>query len=120
MIDGFEVNGRPLRYWVLHLMEMEQTVFVNSASAAQNSIVSGSLVTGAPQLPVDTGNLRNGVQLEFDAPNSALIHTNVAYAEDVEDNVRGVTFRVGGPHGWKLTRAGFPRIVADETAKAAA
>lgn len=111
--------GRQLRYWHQKAEGLERTVFVNTASAMQDSIVNGSPVTGAPQLPVETGNLRAGVQLEFDAPDSALIYTNVEYAEYVEDRVNGQTFRVGGPHGWKLTRAGFPRIVADETAKAA-
>lgn len=119
-MSEFLVNGRPLRYWLLQAQEMERTVFINSASAVKDSIVSGSPVTGAPQLPVDTGNLRTGVQLEFDAPDAALVYTNVEYAPHVEDNLRGVTFRVGGPHGWKLTRAGWSKIVADETAKAVA
>lgn len=112
--------GTQLRYWHAKVVGQERETFVNSASALKDSIVNGSPVSGAPQLPVETGNLRNGVQLEFDAPDSALIYTNVEYAEHVEDNVRGVTFRVGGPHGWKLTRAGFPRIVEDEARKAVA
>lgn len=111
--------GNQLRYWHAKARGVEQAIFVNTASAMKDSIVEGSPVTGAPQLPVDTGNLRAGVQLEFDAPDSALIYTNVEYAEHVEDNVRGVTFRVGGPHGWKLSRAGFQRVVDDETRKAA-
>lgn len=115
-----EVFGSQLRYWHAKVEKAELGVFVNAASAVKDSIVSGSPITGAPMLPVETGNLRNGVQLEFDAPDSALIYTNVEYAEYVEDNVRGVTFRVGGPHGWKLTRAGFQRIVDDEAQKVAA
>jgi hypothetical protein len=114
-----EQFGSQLRYWHAKAEKLEQAIFVNSASALKDSIVNGSPVTGAPQLPVETGNLRAGVQLEFDAPDSALIYTNVEYAEHVEDNVNGVKFRVGGPHGWKLARAGFQRVVDDETTKAA-
>lgn len=115
-----EAFGSQLRYWHAKAQGVEQSIFVNSASALQDSIVSGSPVTSAPQLPVETGNLRNGVHLVFDAPDSALIYTNVEYAEYVEDNVRGVNFRVGGPHGWALSRAGFQRVVDDQTAKATA
>jgi hypothetical protein len=110
--------GSQLRYWHAKAEKLEQSIFVNAASALKDSIVSGSSVTGAPQLPVETGNLRNGVQLEFDAPDSALIYTNVEYAEHVEDNVQGAQFRIGGPHGWKMTRAGFSAIVDDEARKA--
>lgn len=112
--------GSQLRYWHAKAEKVEQSIFVNSVSALKDSIVSGSPVTGAPMLPVETGNLRNGVQLEFDAPDSALIYTNVEYAEFVEDNVQGATFRVGGPHGWKMTRAGFQNVVDDEARKATA
>lgn len=111
--------GSQLRYWHAKAEKLEQSIFVNAASAMKDSIVLGSPVTGAPALPVETGNLRAGVQLEFDAPDSALIYTNVQYAEHVEDNVRGNRFRVGGPHGWKLTRAGFQRVVDSEAQKAA-
>jgi hypothetical protein len=114
-----EAFGTQLRYWHAKAQGLERTVFVNTASAMKDSIVLGDPRTGAPMLPVDTGNLRAGVQLEFDAPDSALIYTNVEYAEFVEDNVRDNHFRVGGPHGWKLTRAGFSRIVTDEATKAA-
>jgi hypothetical protein len=114
-----EVFGSQLRYWHAKTERLEQAVFVNSVSALKDSIVFGSPVSGAPPMPVKTGNLRAGVQAEFDAPDSALIYTNVDYAEDVEDNLRGVQFRVGGPNGWKLTRAGFSPIVAAEVAKVA-
>jgi hypothetical protein len=115
-----EVFGSQLRYWHQKAVGLERDIFVNSASALKDSIVNGSPVTGAPMLPVDTGALRAGVQLEFDAPDSALIYTKVDYAEIVELNIRGVTFRVGGPFGWTLSRAGFGRIVEDETRKVAA
>lgn len=92
-------------------------IHVGSAEMAFESIVHGSLVTGAPALPVAPGNapnagkLRDGVTLEFPDATSAEITTPVPYAPDVEDNLRGVHFHSGGPHGWKLTAAGYPRIV---------
>lgn len=98
-------------------------VFANSATAAHESIVNGSVVTGAPPLPVDpnpdakAGELKDSVELVFSSPTSARISTPVKYAPNVEDNLRGVSFRSGGPHGWKLTIAGFDRIVAVEAAK---
>jgi hypothetical protein len=94
-----------------------QTVFVATCASAKNSWVEGSPVTGAPPIPRDTGNLANSVQLEFPSATEGKISTNVDYADDVELNLRGVTFRNGGPHGLALTIAGLPAIVDDETRK---
>lgn len=103
-------------------MNKVHTVFANSVSQAYESIVNGSAVTGAPPLPVadgepGAGELKSGVHLEVTSPTSARISTSVKYAGNVEDNVRGVRFHNGGPHGWKLTAAGFDRIVATEAEK---
>ncbi|HEY4306559.1 MAG TPA: hypothetical protein VGM82_18935 [Gemmatimonadaceae bacterium] len=97
-------------------MDDVQTVFVNSASHAYESIVNGSPVTGAPGQPVDTGRLRASWQLEFLDANTAKISTKLSYAEAVENKWRGASFKNHGPHSVKLTEAGFAQIVAYETA----
>ncbi len=97
--------------FTLKVETKSQAVFVGSATAFKNGWVEGSAITGAPALPVDTGNLRNGVQLEFPSATEALVSTNVEYAPYVEENVRNVTFHNGGPHGLALMIAGFSRVV---------
>lgn len=95
----------------------EQTVFVSTAAQIRGSIRDGSALTGAPQMPVApsrydrAGALRESITLAFPDANTAIIYTTKPYAEDVEDNAKGHTFNVGGPHGWKLTRAAFDKIV---------
>lgn len=113
-----------VRAWTLKVETRTQDVFVNTASAALESIRSGSAVTGAPGQPVDTGNLKGSWNLTMESPTTALIQTNVAYAPAIEDGVGPhgpLTLRstVGGFHSVALTRAGLPRIVDDETRKAA-
>jgi hypothetical protein len=89
----------------------------NVVVEVKRSWVEGSPITGAPPLPIATGNaptvgkLRRGVRVNYTDPNTALIYTTVEYAEEVENNPRGVHFEQGGAHGFKLTVAGFPRIV---------
>lgn len=84
---------------------------------AKRSWVEGSALTGAPPLPIATSNaptvgkLRRGVRISYLNANTAVVVTEVGYAEDVENNPRGVTFHEGGPHGLKLTEAGFPRLL---------
>lgn len=104
--------------WRAKVQANSQTIFLNTASHAYESIVNGSPITGAPGQPVDTGNLRNSWQLSFPAKDEALIATNVEYAAHVEENVRGVTFKNHGPHSVSLTKLGLSRIVEYETAKA--
>lgn len=101
----------------LRLQADTQEVFVGVSVAFKNGWVEGSAVTGAPALPVRTGNLRAGVQLEFVSTAESLIATNVGYAPHVEENVRGVEFRNGGPHGLALMIAGFPQLTAAEVAR---
>jgi hypothetical protein len=94
-----------------------------TAVAVKQSWVEGSPITGAPPLPIATGNaptvgqLRRGVKLTYPDPDTALIYTTVPYAAEVEDNPRGVTFTEGGAHGFKQTVAGFPRIVEAVTTR---
>ena len=95
----------------------EHSVFVNSAARLRGSIQYGSALTGAPPIPVAAsrweaaGALRDSITLTFPDANTALIYTTKWYAPDVEDNPRGVQFTSGGPHGWKMTAAGFARVV---------
>jgi hypothetical protein len=106
-------------------MLKEAAVFVSTAAQVRASVRDGSALTGAPQMPVApndfprAGALRDSITLTFPDANTALIYTTKPYAEDVEDNPKGHTFNVGGPHGWKLTRAAFPRIVETTVARQA-
>lgn len=100
----------------------QQAVFVNTVSAAQDSIQHGSALTGSPGQPVQSGNLKASWQSTFESKDVALISTNTVYAPDIEDgtrNGRELTLRsqVGGFHSVKHTIAGLPAIVANETAK---
>lgn len=91
--------------------QRERDVFVRTTQEVARSVVEGSEVTGAPGSPVDTGALRGSWVGEFVSDHEWHLTTNVEYAPFVEDNVGNVTFKVGGPHGVKLTIAGFERIV---------
>lgn len=87
----------------------------------KRSWVEGSALTGAPPLPIATSNaptvgkLRRGVRITYSDANTAFVVTEVRYADDVENNPRGVHFTEGGPHGHKLTVAGFPRLLETVT-----
>lgn len=109
-----------------------QAVFVNTASAAHESIVDGSSVTGAPGQPVDTGNLRGSWQLQFETPTIARISTNVEYAPYIEDGIvqarsgqvsghtqQRLVFKNHGPHSVKLTIAGVSKLANAEAEKLA-
>ena len=67
-------------------------LFVNTVSAVETSIKAGSPITGAPGQPVQTGALLNSWHTTFNGP-VAEVSTNIAYAEDMEDNPRGVTLK---------------------------
>lgn len=113
-----------LRGFTAKVNARTQAVFVNTCAAAKDSIQVGSPVTGAPGQLVDTGNLRASWQLEFESPTSALISTNVEYAEQMETGTRDgkalvQRSQVGGFHSVALTRVGLNRIVEVETAKLA-
>jgi hypothetical protein len=111
-----------IQAFIMKAERVTQDVFVNVVAATHTSITDGSAVTGAPGQPVDTGALKASWQLEYDTPTSALISTNIAYAEGIENGIGPhgpLTLRsaVGGFHSVALTRAGFANIVADEGAK---
>lgn len=95
----------------------ERSVFEASNAELRDSIKFGSARTGAPPMPVavpkypKAGALRDAVTLSYSDPNTAVIYTTKWYAPNVEDNTENHTFTSGGPHGWKLTAAGFARVV---------
>jgi hypothetical protein len=112
-------------------------VFVNVVAAAEDSIVNGSAVTGAPGQPVGQygpgynqgavgGTLKASWQLVFESPLVAVIGTKSVYAKSNEDGIArpgGGPYNqrstVGGRHSVALTIAGLPKIVELETAKVA-
>jgi phage gpG-like protein len=106
---------------------LAQEVFVGVVAEAKTSIVEGSPLTGAPgQVVADEhgGNLRGSWQTEFEDPNTAIISTNVPYAESNEDGIArpgGGPYvqrsAVGGRWSLALTRMGIQRIVDDVATK---
>lgn len=107
--------GEQLGNWHRKVVLLNHDVFVGSAQLAHQSIQEGSAITGAPGQPVDTGALKASWQLGFPDASTAEITTNVEYAPIIEDNLRGVKFRVGGPHGVRLTAQNFDKIVEHVT-----
>lgn len=92
--------------------------FVEVADLALASVQVGSVITGSPGQPVDTGRLRASWGLEFLARWRARIGTNVEYAPFVEDGigrygpvVYGAKNGIGGSHSGKITILGLPKIV---------
>ncbi len=92
-------------------------VFTGVVEESTRAIVEGSELTASPGQPVDTGRLKASWQTVFEAPDRAIIGTNVEYAQAVEDGVgpRGrVTYGksgVGGSHSVKQLVANFDRVV---------
>ena len=111
--------GQDLRRFQEKVEFRTHEVFVETASEVHSGIQNGSPITGAPGQPVDTGNLKASWQLRFEDRDHAVIQTNVAYAESIEDGISyahggaPLTLRssVGGFHSVALTRAGIQRIV---------
>jgi hypothetical protein len=108
--------GATIRGFAATVQGYTQTVFVNSASAALDSITNGSAVTGAPGQPVDTGALKASYQLTFTSPKRFIITSPLPYAlanEDGVNNGRPYIQRspVGGRHSVALTVLGMQRIV---------
>lgn len=115
---------RGLKTFVMVAAEQLQDVLIAGTLRVHESIKVGSPLTAAPGQPVDTANLRNSWQYEFDNPENptkALVATPVEYAEAVEDavgpngpRVYGRKNGIGGSHSVKLTAAAWPKIVAHE------
>jgi hypothetical protein len=83
-----------------------------------DSIKFGSVVTGAPGQPVETGHLLDSWHLQRIAPYLGRWISTVEYASVIEDNFRGAQLRShwGGFHSVKMTRHGFKQIVDYELA----
>lgn len=103
--------GDDVMAWARDIEPVTQANVVGIGVEMHRSVVHGSELTGASGQPVDTGNLISSFILEFPTPLVAETTTNVSYAPDVEDNVRGVKFRVGGAHSVKDTIAGIDNII---------
>jgi hypothetical protein len=106
-----------LNRFVLKVETKSRAVFVGVTTEVQRSVVFGSELTSAPGQPVDTGNLRDSWIGEFLDATTWQLTTNVDYAQIVEENVRGVTFKNHGPRSVLLTVLHFPRIVAAVAAR---
>jgi hypothetical protein len=124
-----------LKRFTVKVETRSQAVFLNTVSAAQDSIVNGSALTGSPGQPVGQygpgyhegevgGELKASWQTMFNGPWSAEIVTNSPYAPQNEDGIARpgggpYTQRstVGGRHSVALTVAGSQRIVDSETKK---
>jgi hypothetical protein len=97
--------------------KLPTAVFVTTVTEMRESIRFGSAVTGAPAMPVavpkyaKAGALRDSVVDKYTDPEHAVIYTTKWYAERVEFNTENVTFTSGGPRGWSMTAAAFPRLV---------
>jgi hypothetical protein len=109
---------------------MTEDVFAQFVVEVHRSIVFGSELTGAPGQPVDTGNLRNSWEYEFDSPSHAFVTTPVEYGQAVEDGIGphgpvvygaggGGRSTTGGSHSVILTEAAAQRIADVVTARVA-
>lgn len=119
---------RDVAAWVEKVKRNAKSIHLNTVSEVQNGIQDGSAITGAPGQPVDTGNLRASWTVEHESDLQALVFTNVAYAESIEEGQqksykhyisgktvvpRPIVFKsaVGGAHSVALTRAGWAALV---------
>lgn len=96
-----------LRKFALTAEERTNGVFAGVVSEVQRSVVEGSAITGSPGQPVDTGALRASWQTSFPSDHTALVSTNLEYAQAIEDGV--------GPHGPLKLRSpvgGFHSVAA--------
>lgn len=102
---------------------MYRVTFLRIVTAAHDSIVFGSALTGSPGQPVANvkgGQLRASWQTEIDETGlRATIGTNLIYARGIEDGISGKTglpmtlrANIGGFHSVGLTVAGMPNIIA--------
>lgn len=93
-------------------------VFVGTVKQAENSIVYGSALTGAPGQPVDTKELRGSWKKRFVTDNRVEIFTESPYARPNEDGIArpgGGPYRqlspVGGRWSVRKTSANIQRLV---------
>lgn len=113
-----------VRQFSLKVRSRSAAIFQTVVEDTRDSIVEGSVVTGAPGQPVDTGALRASWQTVRPSPTRAVIGTNLSYAKAVEDGVGpegprvyGRKNNIGGSHSVKMTVRSFDRIVAHAVAR---
>ncbi len=104
------------------VLKTKQRVAAVSATAAftvHESITNGSGLTGAPGQPVKENILKSSWAVVPEDRFRWLVSTNVIYAPNIEYGISRwgtpITIRssVGGIGSVRLTRAAWPRIVAD-------
>lgn len=102
-----------------------RAVHAEASTLTFESVVEGSAITGAAGQPVaqsgspNDGELRDSWKKEAVSPTETVISTDSSYAQDVEDNIHGFTFKNHGPHSVKQTVANFDLIVDAAVAKVA-
>lgn len=104
------------------LARRQRAAFLDAAGVALESIKVGSLLTGAPGQPVDTGNLRNSWEKEITSASTGRIFSTAEYAEAIEEGIgphgpMSVRSQVGGFHSAKLTVAAWDRIMSASVEK---
>ena len=126
-----------MRNFTAKVVAKTQAVFVNTASAALDSIQNGSAITGSPGQPVGQygpgyhpgevgGDLKKSWTLTFPSPTEAVISSNLVYAPDNEYGIRGADgapYRqrssIGGRGSVRLTRNGLQLLADNEARKLA-
>lgn len=101
-----------LRRFGTVLSDRNTAVVTSFTNELFTSIVDGSIVTGAPPLPVATGALKSSYAITQEGPATFRIHSSDIAALAVEYHWRGAKYRNGGPHGRAITVAGAPRLLA--------
>lgn len=113
-MSGF---GGQLHQFAVNVPVKQRAVATSVAAQMHKEIKLGGGVSGAPAMPKApsnfprAGKLRDDVTLTYPDEDTAIIYTTSPYAEDVEFNAKGHSFVDGGPHGWSLVAAAFPRFV---------
>lgn len=111
--------ARRLRNFAAMAAEREQLLYERTVDHVELSMTVGSHVTGAPGVPVKSGDLLRSYQRTGSiAARDVAIVSNLPYAHIIEHNRRGAQLRskVGGFHSNKITRLNFRLIVAYELA----
>lgn len=116
MTNPGTVFGNQLQMFGGDLEPMTQKIMGKSVSLAYRSVTIGSMITGAPGQPVDTGALLASWVIEWRGPWYAEITSDLPYAHIIEGGIGAygpLTLRskVGGFHSLALTSASWPRIV---------
>lgn len=97
--------------------QREALLYSRVVAHVELSATLGSAITGAPGVPVRSGDLlRSYRRVGTEAERNVAIVSNSPYAHVIEHNRRGAVLRsrVGGFHSLKITRLNFRLIVQYE------